>query len=75
VPRGSKFLLAGGIAYLAFPFDLIPDFIPVIGYLDDAVVVAALLRRLVRSAGPVVVAEHWPGPSRTLNAVLRLAAP
>jgi uncharacterized membrane protein YkvA (DUF1232 family) len=75
VPRGSKLLLALSIAYLAFPLDLIPDFIPVIGYLDDAVVVAAILRALVRSAGPSVVAEHCPGPRRSLDMVLRLAAP
>ena len=73
VPRSTKVLLVPAIAYLAFPFDLIPDFIPVIGYLDDAVVRAWALRRIVRAAGPVVVREHWPGPSRSLGTVLRLA--
>jgi uncharacterized membrane protein YkvA (DUF1232 family) len=60
-------------AYLVSPIDLIPDFIPGVGQLDDAAIAALVLRGLVRSAGPEVVAEHWPGSSRTLNVVLRLA--
>jgi uncharacterized membrane protein YkvA (DUF1232 family) len=73
VPASTKALLAVATAYLAFPLDLIPDFIPVIGYLDDAVVLAWTLRRIVRVAGPVVVREQWPGPTRSLATVLRLA--
>ena len=73
VPRSTKLVLMPAIAYLAFPFDLIPDFIPVVGYLDDAVVLAWALRRIVRVAGPVVVREHWPGPSRSLATLMRLA--
>jgi uncharacterized membrane protein YkvA (DUF1232 family) len=68
--RLSLFVLGG---YLASPIDLIPDFIPVVGQLDDAVIAAAVLRGVVRSAGPEVVAEHWPGTARSLNVVLRLA--
>jgi uncharacterized membrane protein YkvA (DUF1232 family) len=60
-------------AYLVSPIDLIPDFIPGVGQLDDAAIAAVVLRGVVRSAGPEVVAEHWPGSSRTLNVVLRLA--
>jgi uncharacterized membrane protein YkvA (DUF1232 family) len=60
-------------AYLASPIDLIPDFIPVIGQLDDAAIAAVVLRGVVRSAGPEVVGEHWPGSARSLNVVLRLA--
>jgi uncharacterized membrane protein YkvA (DUF1232 family) len=72
VPRRWRGLLVGVVAYLAFPLDLIPDFIPVIGYVDDAVVVALALRGILRAAGPEAVARHWPGPSRTLATVLRL---
>jgi uncharacterized membrane protein YkvA (DUF1232 family) len=54
------------------PFDLVPDFIPVAGQLDDAVVVAFVLRRLTRTH-PQLVVEHWPGPERSLALVLRLA--
>ena len=72
-PRGSKVVLLLGIAYLAMPFDLIPDFLPVLGQIDDAIVVALVLRHLLRSEGPELVREHWPGPATSLSAVLRLA--
>jgi uncharacterized membrane protein YkvA (DUF1232 family) len=74
VPRRAKLVLVPAIAYLAFPFDLIPDFIPVIGYLDDAVVLAWALRSVARAAGAVVVRDQWPGPARSLVTVMRLAA-
>ncbi|HET7758485.1 MAG TPA: DUF1232 domain-containing protein [Gaiellaceae bacterium] len=73
VPRRRKLLLAGLVGYLALPFDLVPDFIPVAGQLDDALVVALVLRRLVRSGGEQLVREHWPGPDRSLELVLRVA--
>jgi uncharacterized membrane protein YkvA (DUF1232 family) len=49
------------IAYLAFPIDLVPDFIPVIGYVDDVILISVVVRRLVRRAGTDKIAEHWPG--------------
>jgi uncharacterized membrane protein YkvA (DUF1232 family) len=55
------------------PFDLIPDFIPVAGQLDDAVLVAFVLRRVVRTNDPELVRELWPGPESSLSLVLRLA--
>jgi uncharacterized membrane protein YkvA (DUF1232 family) len=73
VPRGRKLLLVVAAAYLVMPIDVVPDFIPVAGQLDDAIVVGLILRSIVRSAGPAVVAEHWPGPRESLRAVLRLA--
>ena len=73
VPRARKLLLVGVVAYLAFPFDLIPDFIPVLGQLDDALVVALALRALARGAGPELLANHSPGPDASLRTVLRLA--
>ena len=60
-------------AYLVSPIDLIPDFIPGVGQLDDAAIAAVVLRGVVRSAGPDVVAEHWPGTAGSLKLVLRLA--
>lgn len=66
VPRRSKLLLVFLVAYLALPFDLIPDFIPVLGQLDDALLVVLVLRFVVRSAGPGVVRENWPGSDRAL---------
>lgn len=74
VPRRMKFVLAAAVGYLALPFDLVPDFIPVAGQLDDAIVVGLALRAVVRDAGPEVVREHWPGPPNSLALVLRVAS-
>jgi uncharacterized membrane protein YkvA (DUF1232 family) len=74
VSRRRKLLLLAVIGYLALPIDLVPDFIPVAGQFDDAIVVALVLRSLVRSAGEDLIRELWPGPERSLALVLRLAA-
>jgi len=73
VPRGSKLLLVFGALWFASPIDLIPEFIPVLGPLDDAVVAALILRHLIRSAGAEVVAAHWRGEPGTLDRLLRLS--
>jgi uncharacterized membrane protein YkvA (DUF1232 family) len=73
VPRRTKLLLGALIGYLALPFDLVPDFIPVAGYLDDAVIVALVLRHLLRTSGPALIEEHWPGARGSLAFILRLA--
>ena len=73
VSRRRKVVLAALIPYLAMPFDLVPDFIPVAGYLDDAVIVAFVLRHVLRGSGPELIEEHWPGPPTSLALVLRLA--
>jgi uncharacterized membrane protein YkvA (DUF1232 family) len=73
VPRGSKLLLGAAIAWFVSPIDLVPEFIPVLGPLDDAVVAALVLRHVVRKAGRDVVAEHWAGDERTLGLLLRVA--
>jgi uncharacterized membrane protein YkvA (DUF1232 family) len=73
VSRRRKVVLAALIPYLAMPFDLVPDFIPVAGYLDDAVLVALVLRHVLRGSGPELIEEHWPGPRSSLALVLRLA--
>jgi uncharacterized membrane protein YkvA (DUF1232 family) len=73
VPRRKKLLLVALAGYLALPFDLVPDFIPVAGQLDDVIVVALVLRSLLRGGGEQLARAHWPGPDRTLALVLRLA--
>jgi uncharacterized membrane protein YkvA (DUF1232 family) len=72
IPRGTRWLLVVGVAWMASPIDLIPEFVPVLGPLDDAIVAAVILRRIVRVAGPEVVAEHWPGDPATLERIMRL---
>jgi uncharacterized membrane protein YkvA (DUF1232 family) len=74
VPRRSKALLVVGALWFASPIDLIPEFIPVLGPLDDAVVAALILRHILRKAGPEVVAEHWRGDPRTLQRLVRLSS-
>jgi uncharacterized membrane protein YkvA (DUF1232 family) len=71
VPRGSKVLLIFGALWFSSPIDLIPEFIPVLGPLDDAVVAALILRHLLRRAGVDVVSEHWRGEPDTLSRLLR----
>ena len=72
LPRRHKLLVGALIPYLAMPFDLVPDFIPVAGQLDDAVIVALVLRRVARK-NPELIREHWPGPPSSLGLILRLA--
>ena len=73
VSRRRKLVLVALIPYLVMPFDLVPDFIPVAGYLDDAVIVAFALRFVLRGNGPDLIEEHWPGPQASLAFVLRLS--
>ncbi len=73
VPLRAKVVLGATAAYLASPIDLIPDFIPIAGALDDAIIAAFALRYVVRASSPEIVAEHWPGDPATLRRILRLA--
>ncbi len=72
VPRRHKLVLGALIGYLALPFDLVPDVIPIAGQLDDAIVVALVLRSVLRSAGPEALHQHWPGPPASLKLLQRL---
>ena len=72
VPRGAKIALGIGAVWIASPIDLLPEFIPVLGPLDDAIVAAVVLRYLVRRAGRDVIHEHWNGDPETLDRILSL---
>jgi uncharacterized membrane protein YkvA (DUF1232 family) len=69
VPRGVRVWLVVLLGYLLLPIDLVPDFIPVIGYADDAIVVALVLRFATRHAGPDALERHWPGTPQGLQAL------
>ncbi|HKG48980.1 MAG TPA: YkvA family protein [Actinomycetales bacterium] len=73
VPRGVRVRLVLLLAYLASPIDLVPDVVPVLGYADDVLVVALVLRAVVRRAGADALRAHWDGTPDGLAAVERLA--
>jgi uncharacterized membrane protein YkvA (DUF1232 family) len=73
VPAGSKVLVGLAVLWFASPIDLVPEFVPVLGPLDDAVLAVFVLRHIVRRAGREVVADAWPGEAATLERMLRLA--
>ena len=73
VPKRRKLVLIGLVGYLSMPLDLVPDFVPVAGQLDDVIVAALALRYALRSGGSELLREHWPGPQVSLDTVVRLA--
>ena len=73
ISRPRRAVLWLVLAYLAFPLDLVPDFLPVAGQLDDAVILGLALRVLVRGGGVDLVRRAWPGPEASLAIVLRAA--
>jgi len=73
VPRGPKIALTVGIVWLISPIDLLPEFLPVVGPLDDAVVAALVLRYLAKRAGIDTVRRHWRGEPATIDSIFRAA--
>lgn len=73
VPRPVRWWLLGLLVYLLLPIDLIPDFLPVIGYADDAIITAIALRFAMRRAGYPALKRNWPGTPEGLASVLALA--
>ena len=73
LPRGVRLRLVMLLAYLASPIDLVPDAVPVLGYVDDVVIVALVLRSVVRRAGEDALRRHWPGSPQGLDVLLQLA--
>ncbi len=72
IPRRTRWLVWVLLVYLASPLDLVPDFVPVIGYADDAIITSFVLRHVVRRVGPGKLHDHWPGSPEGLAALIRL---
>lgn len=72
LPRGVRVRLWLLLGYLAMPIDLVPDFIPVLGYADDVILVGWVLRGVVRRAGDEAVDRHWPGTPEGLAVIRHL---
>jgi uncharacterized membrane protein YkvA (DUF1232 family) len=73
ISRPRRAVLFGVLGYLALPIDLVPDFLPGIGQLDDAVLLGVALRLVIHAGGTEMVREAWPGPEASLTLVLRAA--
>jgi len=70
VSNTDKLLVAGAIGYVLLPMDLIPDYIPFLGEIDDLFLLVLALQRLIANAGRAVIEDHWmgdPGSLRTLD--------
>ena len=72
LPPGIRIRLWRLLGYLALPIDLVPDFVPVLGYADDAIIVALVLRSVTRHAGPHALDRNWPGSAEGLSALRRV---
>jgi uncharacterized membrane protein YkvA (DUF1232 family) len=73
LPSSTRWKLIALLAYLASPIDLVPDFVPIIGYADDAVIVLLAVRSVARGAGADALRRHWPGTADGLAVLQRLA--
>jgi uncharacterized membrane protein YkvA (DUF1232 family) len=69
VPRKSKLILGATIVYLVSPIDVVPDFVPGIGQLDDVVVALLALHSILNRVDDEVVIEHWPGNENVIRMV------
>jgi uncharacterized membrane protein YkvA (DUF1232 family) len=72
LPRGVRVRLWLLLGYLVCPIDLVPDFIPVLGYADDVIIALVAVRSIVRKAGTPAIERHWPGTPEGLASLLVL---
>ena len=73
LPRAAKVALAAAMVYLASPIDLIPDFIPFLGYLDDLLLAALLVDGILNWVDRALVLKYWPGTPESLERLARAA--
>lgn len=65
----DKLVVAGAIAYILLPVDIIPDFVPFLGEVDDVFLLILALQRLIANAGRAVVQAYWPGDPAELSSL------
>lgn len=73
LPRAAKVALAAAMVYLASPIDLVPDFIPFLGYLDDVLLAAVLVDGLLNYVDRGLILKYWPGTPDSLERIARAA--
>ena len=73
LPRAAKIALAAAMVYLASPVDLIPDFIPFVGYLDDLLLGALVIDGVLNWVDRGLVLRYWPGSADSLERIARVA--
>ena len=73
LPRAAKIALGAALVYLASPIDLIPDFIPLVGYIDDLLIAALVVDGIVNWVDRALLLKYWPGTPDSLDRVARAA--
>jgi uncharacterized membrane protein YkvA (DUF1232 family) len=73
LPRPAKIALAAAAVYLVSPIDLIPDFIPIAGVLDDLLLAAVIVDGLLSFVDRALILRYWPGSATSLDRVARVA--
>lgn len=73
LPRRVKLVLAAAIVYLVSPLDLVPDLMPILGYVDDVVIGAVVVDGILSHVDRTLVLRYWPGTPASLDKVARVA--
>ena len=72
LPRRTRWWIWALLAYLVAPIDIVPDFVPVLGFADDVVITSLVLRHVIARVGTEKLAEYWPGTPDGLATLTRL---
>ena len=73
LPKAAKIALGAAVLYLVTPVDLIPDFLPVLGHVDDVLVAAIIVDGMLNFVNRGVVLKYWPGSPESLERIARSA--
>jgi uncharacterized membrane protein YkvA (DUF1232 family) len=73
LPRSVKLALAAAVVYLLSPLDVLPDVVPILGYVDDALLAAVVVDGVLSHVDRATVLRYWPGTAQSLDRVARAA--